>query len=234
MLERLCREFKSIVSSMAVLELFSNSHRPDRTRKNNIYLPIRTFAIAACLLGLCDASARFQRCMMAIFQDMIEKNKEVFMVEFSVFEDSFLIADPLGKIRNKFFKDVKHYFWDDPFLFKIYADQMIQRCVHGKEALDILEACHNGPIGGHYGANLTAKKLCVYGKPESLMKPRSLSPDTSLFEGVKILETDIREKDEKSSKNGQNRARNGKAWKSQSQPRQSQSQEVIKSKKIQL
>ncbi|GKB30626.1 hypothetical protein Tco_0870027 [Tanacetum coccineum] len=98
MLERLCREFKSIVSSMAVLELFSNSHRPDRTRKNNIYLPIRTFAIAACLLGLCDASARFQRCMMAIFQDMIEKNKEVFMVEFSVFEDSFLIADPLGKM----------------------------------------------------------------------------------------------------------------------------------------
>ncbi|GJR60035.1 hypothetical protein Tco_1502197 [Tanacetum coccineum] len=35
---------------------------------------------------------------------------------------------------------------------------MIRRCVHGKEALDILEACHNGPIGGHHGANLTAKK----------------------------------------------------------------------------
>ncbi|GJZ07683.1 hypothetical protein Tco_0541476 [Tanacetum coccineum] len=31
------------------------------------------------------------------------------------------------------------------------------------------------------------------------------------------VETDIREKDEKSSKNGQNQARNGKAWKSQSQ-----------------
>ncbi|GKE65758.1 hypothetical protein Tco_1519919, partial [Tanacetum coccineum] len=31
------------------------------------------------------------------------------------------------------------------------------------------------------------------------------------------LETDIRENDEKSSKNGQNRARNGKAWKRQSQ-----------------
>nr|GEX62237.1 reverse transcriptase domain-containing protein [Tanacetum cinerariifolium] len=47
--------------------------------------------------------------------------------------------------KNKFFKDVKHYFLDDPFLFKIYADQVIRRCVHGKEALDILEACHNGP-----------------------------------------------------------------------------------------
>ncbi|GKG53721.1 hypothetical protein Tco_0555121 [Tanacetum coccineum] len=36
---------------------------------------------------------------------------------------------------------------------------MIRRCVHDKEALDILEACHNGPIGGHHGANLTAKKV---------------------------------------------------------------------------
>ncbi|GJU24643.1 reverse transcriptase domain-containing protein [Tanacetum coccineum] len=61
--------------------------------------------------------------------------------------------------KNKFFKDVKHYFWDDPFLFKIYADQVIRRCVHGKEALDILEACHNGLTGGHHGANLTARKV---------------------------------------------------------------------------
>nr|GEW94926.1 retrovirus-related Pol polyprotein from transposon 17.6 [Tanacetum cinerariifolium] len=33
------------------------------------------------------------------------------------------------------------------------------RCVHGKEALDILEACHNGPTEGHHCANLTAKKI---------------------------------------------------------------------------
>ncbi|GJS53243.1 reverse transcriptase domain-containing protein [Tanacetum coccineum] len=60
--------------------------------------------------------------------------------------------------KNKFFKDVKHYFWDDLFLFKICVDQVIRQCVHGKEALDILEACHNRPTGGHHGANLTAKK----------------------------------------------------------------------------
>ncbi|GJT07527.1 reverse transcriptase domain-containing protein [Tanacetum coccineum] len=58
--------------------------------------------------------------------------------------------------KNKFFKDVKHYFWDDPFLFKTCADQIIRRCVDGKEALEILEACHSGPTGGHYGANFTA------------------------------------------------------------------------------
>ncbi|GJW08764.1 hypothetical protein Tco_1571187 [Tanacetum coccineum] len=61
--------------------------------------------------------------------------------------------------KNKFFKDVKHYFWDDPYLFKICADQVIRRCVYGQEAVDILTACHNGPTGGHYGANYTAKKV---------------------------------------------------------------------------
>ncbi|GKA57387.1 hypothetical protein Tco_0756575 [Tanacetum coccineum] len=61
--------------------------------------------------------------------------------------------------KNKFFKDVKHYFWDDPFLFKTCADQIIRRCVDGKEAFEILKACHNGPTGGHYGANFTAKKI---------------------------------------------------------------------------
>ncbi|GJU77518.1 reverse transcriptase domain-containing protein [Tanacetum coccineum] len=38
-------------------------------------------------------------------------------------------------------------------------DQVIRRCVHGQEAIDILTACHNGPIGGHHGANYTAKKV---------------------------------------------------------------------------
>ncbi|GKA08904.1 reverse transcriptase domain-containing protein [Tanacetum coccineum] len=71
----------------------------------------------------------------------------------------FIVKGMSSQQKNKFFKDVKHYFWDDPFLFKICADQVIRRCVHGKEALDILEACHNGPTGGHHGANLTAKKV---------------------------------------------------------------------------
>nr|GFA18966.1 reverse transcriptase domain-containing protein [Tanacetum cinerariifolium] len=40
-----------------------------------------------------------------------------------------------------------------------YADQIIRRCVAGKEAIDILNACHSGPTGGYYGANYTAKKV---------------------------------------------------------------------------
>nr|GEZ42006.1 DNA-directed DNA polymerase [Tanacetum cinerariifolium] len=72
---------------------------------------------------------------------------------------NFIIKGMTSQQKNKFFKDVKHYFWDDPFLFKICSDQVIWRCVHGREALDILEACHNRPTEGHHGANLTAKKI---------------------------------------------------------------------------
>ncbi|GJW14136.1 reverse transcriptase domain-containing protein [Tanacetum coccineum] len=65
--------------------------------------------------------------------------------------------------KKKFFKEVKHYFWDDPYLFRIGADQVIRRCVYSQEVIDILTACHNGPTEGHHGANYTAKKVFVSG-----------------------------------------------------------------------
>ncbi|GJU64902.1 reverse transcriptase domain-containing protein [Tanacetum coccineum] len=72
---------------------------------------------------------------------------------------NFVVKGMLSQQKKKFFKDVKHYFWDDPYLFKICVDQVIGRCVYGQEAVDILTACHNGPTGGHHGANYTAKKV---------------------------------------------------------------------------
>nr|GEZ20744.1 reverse transcriptase domain-containing protein [Tanacetum cinerariifolium] len=255
---------------------------PRDQEKTTFTCPYGTFAYRRMPFSLCNAPGTFQRCMLAIFHDMVEKTMEVFMDDFSVFVNSFenclsrldkmlqryedtnlslnwekshfmvkegivlghkifrngievdkakvnviaklphptmvkenLAADHLSRLenpyenvldpkginetfpletlsmvtfrgdssalwfvdfanyhtgnfivkgmtsqqKNKFFKDVKHYFWDDPFLFKICADQVIRRCVHGKEALDILKACHNRPTGGHHGSNLTAKKI---------------------------------------------------------------------------
>nr|GEY10404.1 reverse transcriptase domain-containing protein [Tanacetum cinerariifolium] len=63
--------------------------------------------------------------------------------------------------KKKCFKDDKHCFWDDPYLLKIYANQVIRWCVHGQEAVDILTSCHNRPTGGHHGANFTAKKSLI-------------------------------------------------------------------------
>ncbi|GKE33317.1 reverse transcriptase domain-containing protein [Tanacetum coccineum] len=72
---------------------------------------------------------------------------------------NFIVKGMSSQQKNKFFKDVKHYFWDDPYLFKICADQVIRRCVSGQEAIDILKACYSRPTRGHYGANYTAKKV---------------------------------------------------------------------------
>nr|GFA95468.1 DNA-directed DNA polymerase [Tanacetum cinerariifolium] len=72
---------------------------------------------------------------------------------------NFIIKGMTSQQKKKFFKDARHYFWDNPYLFRTCADQIIRRCVAGKEAIDILNACHSGPIGGHYGANYTAKKV---------------------------------------------------------------------------
>nr|GEW81514.1 reverse transcriptase domain-containing protein [Tanacetum cinerariifolium] len=40
---------------------------------------------------------------------------------------NFVVNGMSSQHKSKFFKDVKHYFWDDPFLFKICADQVIRR-----------------------------------------------------------------------------------------------------------
>nr|GEZ87334.1 reverse transcriptase domain-containing protein [Tanacetum cinerariifolium] len=72
---------------------------------------------------------------------------------------NFIIKGMTSQQKQKFFKDARHYFWDDPYLFRTFPNQIIRRCVAGKEAIDILNACHIGPIGGHYGANYTAKKV---------------------------------------------------------------------------
>nr|GEW45579.1 reverse transcriptase domain-containing protein [Tanacetum cinerariifolium] len=72
---------------------------------------------------------------------------------------NFIVKGMSSQQKNKFFKDVKHYLWDDPYLFKIYTDQVIRRCVSGQEAIDILKACHSGPTGSHHRPNYTARKV---------------------------------------------------------------------------
>nr|GEX97727.1 reverse transcriptase domain-containing protein [Tanacetum cinerariifolium] len=214
----------------------------EQEEKTTFTCPYGTFAYHRIPFGLCNAPGMFQRCMMAIFHDMIEKTMKVFIDDFFVFGNSFqsclshlermlkrcedtnlclnweksyfmvkegivighkiskqgidvdkakmdvitkipqpitvkgaenLAVDHLSRLENphqnvldpkeinesfpleipnlkrKFFKDVKHYFWDDPYLFKNYADQVIRRYVSGQEAIEILKACHYGPTGEH-------------------------------------------------------------------------------------
>nr|GEX40779.1 reverse transcriptase domain-containing protein [Tanacetum cinerariifolium] len=228
---------------------------PKDQEKTMFTCPYGTFAYKRMPFGLCNAPGTFQRCMMAIFHDLIEQTMEVFMDDFSVFENSFstcltnlermlkrcedtklaliwekshfmvkevidtkgaenYVADHLSRLENPYenvfdrkeinktfsletlkkvahhdqstswfadfanyhagkfiikgmttqqkqknFKDVRHYFWDDPYLFKTCVDQVIRRYVAVQEAIDILKACHSRPTRGQYEANYTAKKV---------------------------------------------------------------------------
>nr|GEU79346.1 reverse transcriptase domain-containing protein [Tanacetum cinerariifolium] len=62
---------------------------PQDHEKTTFTSPYGTFAYRLMPFGLCNAPGTFQRCMIAIFHDMIEKTMEVFMDDFSVFGNRF-------------------------------------------------------------------------------------------------------------------------------------------------
>ncbi|GKB37792.1 reverse transcriptase domain-containing protein [Tanacetum coccineum] len=232
---------------------------PEDQDKTTFTCPYRTFGYRRMPFGLCNAPATFQRCMTAIFHDMVEDFMEVFMEDFSVFGNSFdqflanldrmlaskhdakprfiwwvlllqgfnikikdkkgaknlatdhmsrlenpnigeltknEIADEflvehlmilkaklnddepwyadyvkyiIGKVippkwipekRKRFFSQVKNYFWDEPYAFRLCPNNAMRRCVAGDKILEILAHCHSGLTEGHHSALVTEKKVC--------------------------------------------------------------------------
>ncbi|XP_070050795.1 uncharacterized protein [Nicotiana tomentosiformis] len=62
---------------------------PEDQEKTTITCPYGTVAFSRMPFGLCNAPTTFQRCMMAIFTDMVEDILEVFMDDFSIIGNSF-------------------------------------------------------------------------------------------------------------------------------------------------
>lgn len=60
--------------------------------------------------------------------------------------------------KMNFLHDVNNYFWDEHHLFRLFADNIVQRCVPEVEILCHLQACHSSPAGGHHAGNHTLSK----------------------------------------------------------------------------
>nr|GEX05515.1 hypothetical protein [Tanacetum cinerariifolium] len=166
---------------------------PQDQENTTFTCPYGTFAYRSMPFGLFNAPGTFQRCMMAIFHDMIEKTMEEkchFMVKegivlghkiskFGIEVDRAnvdviaklphstsvkenLAAHHFSRLENPHEDELKKKEITETFPLEtlgMIAFRVIRRCVHGQEAIDILTACHNGPTGGHHGANFTAIKV---------------------------------------------------------------------------
>nr|GEW05073.1 hypothetical protein [Tanacetum cinerariifolium] len=81
---------------------------------------------------------------------------------------NYLIVKKLSDYRSKqqrqyFFSQLKYYFWEDPELYKVCADQVVRRCVPDYEHTDMLAHCHFYACGGHFGATKTGHKVLQSG-----------------------------------------------------------------------
>jgi hypothetical protein len=97
MLERLANH------SFCYLDGYSSCHQIlihlDDQSKTTFICAYVTFAYRRMSFGLCNAPASFQRCMMAIFSELIEMVMEVFMDDFSVYGKIF--EDCLANLDKK-------------------------------------------------------------------------------------------------------------------------------------
>ncbi|XP_070007844.1 uncharacterized protein [Nicotiana sylvestris] len=85
---------------------------------------------------------------------------------------------------KKLKRDCLDYYWDEPYLFKIFNDGVIRRCAPEEEQLGILEACHSSPYGDHHGWAKTATKYDDCLRANGISKKNEMSLTT-------ILEVDI-------------------------------------------
>ena len=57
--------------------------------KTTFTCPFETYAYRRMSFGLCNAPATFQRCMLSIFSDMVERIMEVFMDDITIYGSTF-------------------------------------------------------------------------------------------------------------------------------------------------
>ena len=74
-----------------------------------------------------------------------------------------LQADWKAQDKKFFFAKIHSYYWEEPFLYKYCADQIIKRCMLEGEQQGILSHCHENACGSHFASKKTAMKVLQSG-----------------------------------------------------------------------
>jgi hypothetical protein len=65
--------------------------------------------------------------------------------------------------RLKLLAKVKHFLWDNPYLFKYCPDQIIRRCIPENDQSSVISFCHDHARRGHFSARKTVTKILQCG-----------------------------------------------------------------------
>ncbi|CAM8940841.1 unnamed protein product [Rhodiola kirilowii] len=65
--------------------------------------------------------------------------------------------------KRKFLSEIKRYYWDEPYLYRLCVDGLYRTCVAEEEMRDILYRCHSSQYGGHDSGAKTASKVLQSG-----------------------------------------------------------------------
>jgi hypothetical protein len=81
---------------------------------------------------------------------------------------SFLVSGQLPAYwstqdKRKFLNKVKNFYWDDPYLFKYYPDQIFQRCIPDNEVSSVIKFCHFEACEDHFSSRKTIAKILQSG-----------------------------------------------------------------------
>ena len=65
--------------------------------------------------------------------------------------------------NRKFLVDIKKYYFDDPYFFRYYPDQLMRRCISNDDQIGVLTFCHSKACEGHFSAIKKAHKILQAG-----------------------------------------------------------------------
>jgi len=65
--------------------------------------------------------------------------------------------------KKRFLREIRRYYWDEPYLYKHCSDGVYRRCVTATEVPDILSHCHSSSYGGHFATFKIVSKVLQAG-----------------------------------------------------------------------